>query len=315
MIQPITRGHGPSRRQSGRAERRPGFFLTLSVCLALLGALLVVSGCAGPAVSPVLGRGGPASKPPSGLSREQLISVAASCHLLRVGQNMDNQVTDATVIAASRRYRLPLDTVIEHAERILRNAAGNEQALALRAEAACAQLSVYTKVRPALVRLEQDARPRAVWLRIDDAEITDGFARRVIRELRSKRAVGLIINSPGGSVSEARTLGRYLRANGLRAAVDQACLSACIDVLAGGAERFATADAKLGVHQSVVPRRYSSHEGGQRYVAESFLYLDEMGIDPDVAIAAASIPNDHLLVIPIGDALRTRLITSVIAGL
>jgi hypothetical protein len=281
-----------------------------SVIVAILITALGLSGCAAPG----LGTGAPAAKPPSGLSRDQLITVAASCHLLRVGQNMDNQVTDATVIATVQRYQLPLDTVIQRAGRLLREAS-SPQMLALRAQAACAQLSVYTRVQPALVRLQDDGRPSAVWLRVDDAEITDGFAQQVIRELRAKRAVGLIINSPGGSVSEARTLGRYLRTAGLRTAVDRACLSACIDVLAGGAERYATSRAKLGVHQSSVPRSYSSHEGGQLYVAESFHYLDEMGVDPDVAIAAASIPHDQLLVIPLEQALRTRLITAIVVGL
>lgn len=303
-------------RSSDHRPRHPAIRRALGptpwiIALIVL-AIVFLSGCA---TSPRLGRGGAASNPPSGLTRDQLISVVASCHLLRVGQNMDNQVTDATVVAAVQRYRLPLDTVIERANRLIRQKATDQRSLARRAQAACAQLSVYTKVRPALVRLEDSGRPSAVWLRVDNAEISDGFASRVIRELRDKRAVGLIINSPGGSVSEARSLGRYLRANGLRAAVDRACLSACIDVLAGGSERYVTRSAKLGVHQSSVPRKYSSHEGGQLYVAESFRYLNEMGVDPDVAIAAASIPHDHLLVINLADALKTRLVTAVVDGL
>ena len=44
---------------------------------------------------------------PAGLSRDQLLSVVAACHLLRVGQTVDNPVTDATVIAAVQRYRPP----------------------------------------------------------------------------------------------------------------------------------------------------------------------------------------------------------------
>jgi hypothetical protein len=171
-----------------------------------------------------------------------------------------------------------------------------------------------TRVSPALVRFEESGRPRAVWLRVE-AEITEGFADRVIRELRNNKAVGLVINSPGGSVYEARKLGRYLRANGLRAAVDQICVSACIDVLAGGAERFATRDARLGTHQSRVPGRYSTHEGGQLYVADSYRYLTEMGVNAEVAIAAASIPNDQILLITLSDALKTRLITAVVERL
>ena len=86
-------------------------------------------------------------------------------------------------------------------------------------------------------------------------------------------------------------------------------------MLAGGTERYATRAAKLGVHQSKVPGRYSSHAGGQQYVAESYRYLRDMGVDAEVAIAAASIPTNKILLIPLADALRTRLITGVVNAL
>ena len=252
--------------------------------------------------------------PPDGLTRDQLLSVVAACHLLRVGQNIDIAVTDATVIAAVEQYGYTLDAVIKRANQLIRRYQSDGAALNARSSEACASLSAMTRVSPALVRFEESGRPRAVWLRVE-AEITEGFADRVIRELRNNKAVGLVINSPGGSVYEARKLGRYLRANGLRAAVDQICVSACIDVLAGGAERFATRDARLGTHQSRVPGRYSTHEGGQLYVADSYRYLTEMGVNAEVAIAAASIPNDQILLITLSDALKTRLITAVVERL
>lgn len=267
---------------------------------------LIIGGCS------LRGFGPGGAAIPEGLNRDQLLSLVASCHLLRVGQNLDNRVTDATVISAVQQFGLSFEQVIGRANQLVLRYQADGPALAERATGACADLALLTGVRPALVRLEESGRPRAVWLRLDGAEIAEGFADRVIRELRDKKAVGLIINSPGGSVHEARKLGRYLRANGLRAAVDQACVSACIDVLAGGAERYALRGARLGIHQSRVPTRYSSHEGGQLYVADSYRYLREMGVDADVAIAAASIPNDKLLLIPLADALETRLLTAVV---
>ncbi|MGE5153174.1 MAG: hypothetical protein ACM3ST_04090 [Bdellovibrio bacteriovorus] len=280
----------------------PWGLLRLTLILLVMG----LSGCA----SGLIGLGGP--RPPDGLSRDQLLSLVASCHLLRVGQNLDNRVTDATVVSAVQQFGLSFETVIRRANQLVLRYQNDGPALAERATQACSDLALLTGTRPALVRLEESGRPRAVWLRLEGAEITEGFADRVIRELRDKKAVGLIINSPGGSVHEARKLGRYLRANGLRSAVDQMCVSACIDVLAGGAERYALRGARLGIHQSRVPSRYSSHEGGQLYVADSFRYLREMGVDADVAIAAASVPNDKLLLIPLADALETRLITAVV---
>jgi hypothetical protein len=40
-----------------------------------------------------------------------------------------------------------------------------------------------------------------------------------------------------------------------------------------------------------------------------------MGVDAEVAIAAALIPNDKILLIPLSDALKTRLITAVVERL
>ncbi len=270
---------------------------------------LVLAGCAAGG-----GAGSNVGTPLAALDRDQLLSEMAACHLLRVAQTSEKAVTDATVLTAARRFDVALEAVVARANQLVQHYQSNGAALGRRAVQACNRLATLTQVAPRLVRFEESGQSRGVWLRVN-AEITTGFADRVIRELRARRAVGLIINSPGGSVFEARKLGRYLRTNGLSSAVDQICVSACIDTLAGGSERYATRNARLGIHQSHVPGRYSSHEGGQLYVAESFRYLREMGIDPDVAIAAASIPNDQILLIPLRDALTTHLLTGVVERL
>ncbi|QGU32854.1 hypothetical protein [Thermochromatium tepidum] len=248
------------------------------------------------------------------LDREALLTTVASCHLLRVGQTNDVAATDATVIVAADKYHLSITSIVERANRMVKDYEQRPSDLIARALESCDRLSELTGTTPALVRFESDGTLRTAWLRIDGVEITPGFAQRTIAELRRRKAIGLVINSPGGSVEEARKLGRYLRANGLRTAVDDYCASACIDVLAGGVERYATRSARIGVHQSKVPHRYSSHEGGQLYVADAFLYLREMGVDPDVAIAAATVPNDRILIISLAEALAARLITGVIEG-
>ncbi|MGQ9660036.1 MAG: hypothetical protein ACUVT0_08115 [Thermochromatium sp.] len=246
--------------------------------------------------------------------RETLLTTTASCHLLRVGQTNDVAATDATVIIAADQYHLSIKEIVERANQMVKDYELRPSDLIARAIEACDRLAELTGTTPALVRFESDGRLRTTWLRIDGVEITPGFAQRTIAELRLRKAIGLVINSPGGSVDEARKLGRYLRANGLRTAVDDYCASACIDVLAGGVERYATQGARIGVHQSRVPRRYSSHEGGQFYVADAFLYLREMGVDAEVAIAAATVPNNRILIIPLSEALSARLITSVVEG-
>lgn len=283
----------------------------LRITLILLLAVLALSGC-----TPV-GRDAPASPvtpPPASVDRDEQLATIAACHLLRVAQTNDVTVTDTTVIAATNQYGYPVEAVVARANRLIQVYQSRGLALVARAVEACERLADDTGVVSALVRFEPDGQPRTAWLRIDGAEIGEGFAAQTIAELNRRRAIGLVINSPGGSVHEARELGRFLRVNGLRAAVDRACTSACVDVLAGGVERYVTRNAKLGIHQSRVPSRYSSHEGGQLYVADSFRYLREMGVDADVAIAAASVPNNQILLISLPDALATGLVTRVIEG-
>lgn len=277
---------------------------------AILG-LLVLAGCSS------MGTGGEAagtSAEGERLTRDQALSMTAACHLLRVGQWNDVAVTDTVVIVAADKYKLPIDTIIARSNALAQEYQERPTALVERAIDACHRLEDATGVVSALVRFEPNGDLRTTWLRIDGVEIAAGFAKRTAAELRRRKAIGLVINSPGGSVYEARMLGRYLRATGLRSAVDGYCASACIDVLAGGVERYVTPKARLGIHQSTVPRRYSSHEGGQLYVADAFRYLREMGVDADVAIAAASVPNDEILIIPLADALATGLVTGVVDG-
>jgi hypothetical protein len=76
-------------------------------------------------------------------------------------------------------------------------------------------------------------------------------------------------------------------------------------VLAGGIERYVTSNAKLGIHQSKVPKHLSSHEGGQLSVVAAALYLREMGVDEGIALAAAAVPNNSMYWIPVSEALKT----------
>lgn len=292
--------------------------LTVAVILLVWAALL--SGCATSGSTAGIGEGSGAEPsriagavaPPQGIGQDEWLSRIAACHLLRVGQNMDVAVTDSAVIAAAEKYGYRVDAIIARSNRLVKDYGSRGSALLVFATESCVEIAQATEVPSTLVRFARDGTLRDTWLRLDGVDIVDGFAAQTISELRRRQAVGLVINSPGGSVFEARKLGRHLRSMGMRAAVDQSCTSACIDVLAGGVERYVTPGAKLGIHQSRVPARFSSHEGGQRYVADAFLYLREMGIDPDVAIAAASVPNNKILLISLSEALKTGLVTDVI---
>lgn len=293
---------GPGRDRGGARAGGRGIAAALVVCVLMLAA------CAGVSERP------PALPP--GLDRDQLLTEIAACHLLRVVQNDDRAATDAVVIAALEQYGFEVERMIERANDLTRAAAARPaEATQLRrlARSACARLAALTGATSGLVRFDADGSVDKTWL-VVNGEIGEGFADSVIERLRAERAVGLVITSPGGSLYEARRLGRWLRENGFPVGVDQLCTSACVDVLAGGIERFVTANAQLGIHQSKVPAHLSSHEGGQLSVVSAALYLREMGIDESIALAAAAVPNDQMYWISLAEALETGLATKVVAG-
>lgn len=283
--------------------------MTGRLLILAFSGLALLAGCAVPLPS-----GSPGRVPAARVDRDELLSVAAACHLLRVGQTSDSSVTDATVIAAAEKYGFSVQELVSRSDSLLISYRSREGELAAAARESCARLASVTGVSPALVRFDRSGEINDTWLRVD-GEITDGYANEVIAAIRKRRASGLIIQSQGGSVYEARKLGRFLRANGLSAAVDELCLSACVEVLAGGVARYVTPGARLGIHQSKVPKQISSHEGGQAYVAEAALYLREMGVDDTVALVAAAVPHDQILLISTENALRTRLVTGVVRAL
>lgn len=276
---------------------------------AILCGLLVLAGCATAPPDRT-----PKPIPAPGLDRDALLSLAAACHLLRVGQTAETAVTDATVVAVLNNYGFSVKELLERSDSMLRSYRARERELAVAVGDSCERLAAITGAKPALVRFDQTGAIKATWLRVK-GEINEGFAEDVIAEIRRRRASGLVIESSGGSVYEARRLGRFLRANGMRTAVDKLCLSACVDVLAGGVARFVTPGARLGIHQSRVPKKISSHEGGQIYVAEAALYLREMGVDSAVALAAAVVPHDQIYLISTETALETRLATELVRAL
>jgi hypothetical protein len=255
-------------------------------------------------------------QPPAGQSRDALLSQIAACHLRRVAQNADRGATDAVVIAAVERYGFSVSEMVERSNALLRAATDPSARAALRdlARKSCDQLAVLTGTSPSLVRFNESGKLDNTWV-VVDGEIGEGFADEVIGRLRSEKAVGLVINSPGGSLYEARRLGRYLRENGLRVGVSGLCTSACVDVMAGGIERYVTSSAKLGIHQSRVPKHLSSHEGGQLSVVAAALYLREMGVDDSIALAAAAVPNNSMYWISLPEALETGLATQLVSRL
>ncbi|WP_299724681.1 hypothetical protein [uncultured Tateyamaria sp.] len=148
--------------------------------------------------------------------------------------------------------------------------------------------------------------------------VSDGTTYRLeggIRAGDAERLIGLleaadpapetlILQSPGGSVGDALTLGRHIRAQGIdtQMLAGEFCYSACPYLLAAGTKRDISNDASVGVHQhyfgenTFLPAAFAV-EDIQRGQGEVMTYLDEMGIDPLVMQHALSTPPDEIYVL------------------
>jgi hypothetical protein len=115
----------------------------------------------------------------------------------------------------------------------------------------------------------------------------------------------MVLDSSGGRVQAAMTLGRAIRAAGMTASVgrtiaagerdvvrsnDVGCSSACVLVLMGGVERFVPSDARINVHMFSVELdaegnkargdpSFRDIEQTQRTMARHAVYVAEMGIE------------------------------------
>lgn len=124
------------------------------------------------------------------------------------------------------------------------------------------------------------------------------------------------LNSPGGSVQDALTMGRTLRALGIatRMTASDICLSACPYLLAAGTTRTVDADALVGVHQhyfgenTVLPA-FMAVSDIQRGQGEVMEYLSDMGIDPLIMRPALATPPDEIYLLTPNEMAQYRLTT------
>lgn len=126
----------------------------------------------------------------------------------------------------------------------------------------------------------------------------------------------VVLNSPGGSVSDALALGRALRDTGLATIVGATdiCLSACPYILAAGTERTVADGGRVGVHQhyfgenTLLPA-FTAVSDIQHGQAAVMRYLDEMGVDPMVMVPALSTPPNRIYLMMPDELARYRLVT------
>jgi hypothetical protein len=149
-------------------------------------------------------------------------------------------------------------------------------------------------------------------------EITDSTAQRVrqIIDQRLRQAeannytfafLGVELNSPGGSVGAAMTIGRIIRKEQASAAVPRGstCLSACVLILAGASYRGL--EGTIGIHRPYfqVPRAdISPNDVGVAYsqmLQNMRDYFREMNVTEDLADAMLRINPEHMRVLNLGE--------------
>jgi hypothetical protein len=149
--------------------------------------------------------------------------------------------------------------------------------------------------------------------------ITPGLSETFAAEIgkRGDYIKTVVLNSPGGSVTDALAMGRLIREKKFATEVESGkyCASSCPLVFAGGVERRAGDKAAIGVHQvaatgsaSAVPR--DEMDVAQRISARCQRYLGDMGLDLQVWVHAMETPNDKLFVFKPDELKSLNIVTA-----
>ena len=146
--------------------------------------------------------------------------------------------------------------------------------------------------------------------------ISEAFAAEVGK--RGDYVKTVVLNSPGGSVTDALAMGRLIREKKFATEVEakKYCASSCPLVFAGGIERRAGDKAAIGVHQvaaigpasGAVPR--DEMDVAQRISARCQRYLRDMGINLQVWVHAMETPHDKLFIFKPDELKSLNIVTT-----
>ncbi|KEO53981.1 hypothetical protein [Thioclava pacifica] len=179
-----------------------------------------------------------------------------------------------------------------------------------------------------------EAMPDHLAIRIAGAEmrlrghIAPGDAGRVALEIAARRRAGdpvarVTLDSTGGSLHDALLIGRVLRSAGVTTEVrdNDICFSACPYLFAGGAQRIAQGNARLGVHQATDAESDQERQSPRAMLsdlqsseARVISYLDEMGVGLGMLQPALATPPDRIHVLSAQELSRYHLTTAPIRG-
>lgn len=156
--------------------------------------------------------------------------------------------------------------------------------------------------------------------------IDPGSAERFATEIaaRGEYVQSVVLDSPGGSVVDALAIGSLIHEKGLatKVAAGSLCASSCPIVFASGAERIASAQSAIGVHQvyaaaiSVDPASALRVAGtamsdAQSVTADIIAHLTKTGVDPAMWVFALQTPPDRLHYFSPEEMTRLKLVTQL----
>ncbi|KRR28611.1 hypothetical protein [Bradyrhizobium retamae] len=131
--------------------------------------------------------------------------------------------------------------------------------------------------------------------------ISDAFAAEVAK--RGDYIKTVVLNSPGGSVSDALAMGRLIRERSFATEIEAGkyCASSCPLMFAGGVERRVGDKAIVGVHQVAALGTTAGLPRDEMNVAQNVSarcqrYLGDMGVNLQVWVHAMETPHDKLFV-------------------
>jgi hypothetical protein len=150
--------------------------------------------------------------------------------------------------------------------------------------------------------------------------ITPGISQSFAAEVgkRGDYVKTVVLNSPGGSVTDALAMGRLIRERKFATEVEAGkyCASSCPLVFAGGVERRAGDRATIGVHQVAALRSAANGPArdemsvAQNISARCQRYLADMGVSLQVWVHAMETPHDRLFVFKPDELKSLNMVTA-----
>lgn len=153
-----------------------------------------------------------------------------------------------------------------------------------------------------------------------------GSATRFAAEIeaRGEYVQTVVLDSPGGSVVDALAIGSLIHEKGLatKVAAGSLCASSCPIIFASGAERIASPDAAIGVHQiyaaamsgdpqNALRMAGTAMSDAQSTTAEIITHLTDAGVDPALWLHALETPPDRLYYFNPEEMTRFKLVTQL----